>query len=378
MRGPIVVSVFVRIIATIAALIGGVGVLLAQTGPISPARDRQAASRPVTRDEALWNAIQALLQEEPPEAAPYPARLADALAQRRQLLEQLRIYLSVYPGGPRRDQAVQLELRTLSEVATLSGGAYGPLCQRVREYIGRPPSEAALYEAAYWAIHCRRLTRGAAGSQPTSASVLEADAAVLAEYRAYIEQYSRSRHVPRMATVLFDAAAARGDEEAMRWVVNQVSRDFPGHAVTALLAARQRRHAAVGRPFALRFEDADGKRIDTAVWEGSVVLIVVWAGFSGKARACVREIEALRRERRDVRVCGVNLDESEERMQAASGALGLSWPQLHDGLGWANRFAREWAVREVPTVFVVDREGCLVGVGGERDWRELVAAVADN
>ena len=112
--------------------------------------------------------------------------------------------------------------------------------------------------------------------------------------------------------------------------------------------------------------------------KGRPVLIVVWAGFSPRARACAREVEAFRREQPGLQVVGVNLDGSEKQMDAACRELGLTWAQFNDGLGWANRFARRWGVRKVPTVFVVDRQGRLLGWGGDEGWRELAAAALQN
>jgi hypothetical protein len=360
-----------------AILIGMSGTVFGQARSTVPVRSAQPSSRPASRDELLWGRIQALTQE-PPRVEPYSVYLDAVLARRRQLLEQVRIYLSVYPGGPRRDDAVRLELNTLSEIATLSGGAYEPLCRRVEEYLRRPPSEAALHEAAYWAIQCRRLGRTSATSQPSSAPVACIDAGLLAEYRAYVERYPRSRYVPRMVTMLFDAAAARGDRDAMRQLVVQLSRDFSDHAVTALLAAQLRRYEAIGQPFALTLETVDGRRIDTADLQGRPVLIVVWAGFSERARACAGDIEALRRVHPELHVVGVNLDDSEQRMHAACRALGLAWPQVHDGLGWASRFTLEWGIHSIPALFAVDRRGRLAGVSEDEGWRVLAATVLEN
>jgi hypothetical protein len=367
-----------RRVGTLLTLLSGASATLwAQSRPVVPPTAEAPASQPRSRDEALWLEICGL-DRQVALTKPFPDNVAAALQARRRLLEKARLYLSAYPGGPRRDEVVPLELRTLFEIATLSAGAYGPLQERVAAYLRHPPSDAALYEAAYWAIHCRRLARASAGSQPSSAPVTRLDADLLDAYRAYIERYPRSRYVPRMATLLFEAAAGRGDEDAMRQLVTQLGRDFPRHAVTELLAAQLRRGEAVGRPFALAFEAAGGTQVDTAAWKGRPVLVVVWAGFSAPARLCVARIEAFRRERPELHVVGINLDESEERMNAVCAELGLAWPQFNDGMGWANRFALGWGIRTLPQVFVVDRQGRLAGSSGAAGWRELAAAVLEN
>ncbi len=347
------------------------------TAVVAQSRSTLPESQPVSRDEALWQEIlaanRALSATEP-----YSQNVEAALQPRRTLLERARVYLSAYPGGRRRDEVVRLELKALFEIGTLSGGRYQPLQKQVEEYLRHPPSEVALYEAAYWKIRCERLARIAATSQPSSAPVTGNDPALHQAYRSYIQQYPRSRHVPRMATELFDAAAAAGDLAEQRRLAGLLGQHFKGHAVTELLAAQLRRHEAVGEPFSLTFQTIDGSEVDTARWKGRPVLIVVWAGFSERSRACVREIEALRSQQPDLQVVGVNLDDAEQKMTAACRELGLTWRQYNDGMGWANRFVRQWGVRAVPWVFVVDRRGRLVGSSGAAGWRQLALSALEN
>lgn len=359
-----------------AIMIGMSATVLAQSRPASPGAEAPS-SRPVSRDEALWEEI-AELDREPGRAEATPAGDDAALQRRKTLLEKVRHYLTAYPGGPRRDEAVRVELRALFEIGTLSGGAYRPLRERVEEYLRHPSGEGAQYEAAWWAIRCRRLAPGAAASPPSSsAPVGRYDNELLDAYREYVRRYPRSPYVPRMAAELYEAAGDRGDRDEQRRMVAQLRRDFTEHVVTLLLTARLERSEAVGRPFSLAFDTADG-RIDTAEWRGRPVLIVVWAGFSEGSRACAAEVEAFRREHGELRVVGVNLDESEEQMNVACSKLGLAWPQFNDGMGRANRFALKWGVRAVPWVFVLDRQGRLVGSSGAGGWRRLAGSVLEN
>jgi hypothetical protein len=362
-----------RAVTVLVIALAAAPAALAQMTRPAPPTAQAPTSRPLSRDEALWCEIQELDQPLPA-TEPFAEHLKKTLRRRKALLAKARLYLAAYPGGPRRDDVVRLELRTLFDIGTLSGGTYVPLCRRVNECLQHPPSELALHEAAYWGIYCRRLSRGAT-SRPSSAPVTAPDDELLAEYCNYVAQYPLSRYVPRMANVLFEAAARSGDRDTQRALTAQLRRNFPDHPVTALLAACLRRQEAIGRPFALAFETADGERIDTAAWEGSPVLIVVWAGFDSEARACVAQVEAFRRAHAELQVVGVNLDESDKQMSVACQELGLAWPQFNDGRGWANRFALEWGVREVPTVFLVGRQGRLVAVAGAADWREPVSAV---
>ncbi|HUU95871.1 MAG TPA: TlpA disulfide reductase family protein [Phycisphaerae bacterium] len=355
------------------------GMLWAQTGVAvgDAAQVSDAASQPVSRDEALWQEIltlhEALVARQAGGAPPSAA----ALPRRRTLLERVGLYLTLYPGGPHRDEAVRLELTMLFEIAALSGGEFERLAARVRDYLHNPPSERVLHEAAYWAIFCERLKRSTA-TQPTSVPVTDPDASLLAAYRQYVERYPASRYMPRLATILFEQARRVGDRQTMRRLVKRLSEAFPDHAVTALLTAQLRREEAVGGAFWLRFRGVDGNWVDTREHAGRVVLIVVWAGFDAAARECAASVDAFRQAHPQVRVVGVNLDATRDQMSGACDALGIDWPQFNDGLGWANEFARTWGVRRIPGVFIVDRAGRLVGFAGDRAWEQLAAHALEN
>ena len=38
---------------------------------------------------------------------------------------------------------------------------------------------------------------------------------------------------------------------------------------------------------------------------------------------------------------------------------GLAWPQHFDGKGWENRFAQQYGIFSIPTMWLVDRQGKL-------------------
>ena len=390
------------------------GLCVATLGLLAPARSGVAQSRAArtssrpapathpaqetpatTREEALWQRIRALTQPVPA-TQPYEKWFAAAQGQRGALLGRVQLYLTLYPGGTHRDEAVRLELSTLFELGTLGDRGLGPLSERVAAYLQQPPSQAVLEEAAYWEILCRRwadtteLARPRAetgepagpraganqagerpASAPTSAPALVADARLLAAYRDYVARYPRSRYVPRMASLLFDDAARRADRDAMRDIVAALRASFPDHALTAALEGQWQCVQAVGRPFWLTFQTADNRQVDTRTYQGAPVLIVVWAGFDAGARACVQSVERFRAAYPNLRVVGVNLDDTAEQAAAAARKLAVSWPQFCDGLGWGGEFVRTWGVRHIPLVFVVDRDGRLIGSAGEEGWEAL-------
>ncbi len=118
-------------------------------------------------EEALWEQI-AALGNEPAATQPYAAWFDNVIRQREARLSQLQLYQTLYPGGAHRLEVAKLELQTLFDLGSLRGGAYGPLCDRVRKYLRIDrPDDPVQWEAAYWEILCHRLAWGGSASQPT-------------------------------------------------------------------------------------------------------------------------------------------------------------------------------------------------------------------
>ena len=337
----------------------------------------QPAARPTdaSAEETLWQRI-ATLHATPPTSQPFEQWFVTAQRRDALLRDQLRLYLTLYPGGQHRDEAIRIELANLFELGTLRGGDLAPLRARIAEILRAPPSPAAEEEAAYAELLCQP---GEPGPPPpptrqaTTAPIRPLDIDLPAAYRRYIARYPRGRHVPRLATRLFEEAARHADREGMRAIAEHLGTHFPNHEETEMVLGTWNRLESVGRPFWAALRTIDERTLDTREYVGHSVLIVVWAGFDDAARQCVQRVEQFRCTYPDVRVIGVALDETADATRVAARALGIEWPQCNDGRGWGDEFTRNWGVRQVPFVFVIDRAGMLAGATGGDNWERLAA-----
>jgi hypothetical protein len=323
-----------------------------------------------SRERQLWEQIE-VLKPQPLATQPYAGWFVAARARAELLQQRAHLYLTLYPGGAHRDEAVQLELNSLFELGALHGGTIDRLCDRVTELLRAPPSPAAAAEAAYWAIQCRRGSKLGTTSQPATAAMEIPDADLLDAYHDYLQQYPASRYAPRLAEHLFEDAQRRGDNAAMTSILEQMRAHFPHDATTTMLKARWRRATAVGELFSPELKTLDGHALDWREYAGHPVLVVVWAGFDAGACAEVEAVERLRSAHPDMRVIGINLDDGPDEAVAASRRLGIDWPQCNDGLSWGGEFARTWGVERIPTTFVLDRAGRLLGVAEGAQWATL-------
>jgi thiol-disulfide isomerase/thioredoxin len=125
------------------------------------------------------------------------------------------------------------------------------------------------------------------------------------------------------------------------------------------------RFDSAGHLFDMKFSDAlTGKSFDIDQVRGHVVLIDFWATW---CEPCMAKIPLLREIQRKygpkgLVVVGVSLDDSKEKMIEVARRENMTWPELFDGKGWSSPFSSSHGIYEIPTAFLVDRNGKLSDV----------------
>lgn len=314
---------------------------------------------PTTTETALWQQVCAT-RVSPPISGLRP----DFAAARRRcesVAAAAQRYLTIYPGGAHRAEAVRCLMFALFEAGALSGGDFSELRGRIDWYAAHGTTDERA-EAAYWR------------------SVLRLDAPPATQPSADASE-ATDLPAPLAAEALrerFDAASRADDRDAMRRIADALARDCPDAGVTRDVRAILARLDAVGNPFHVSFTDADGRSLDTSAWVGAPVAIVVWESGDAASRATLVEAEALRRANPELRLVGVNLDVRLTDCQRTCAAAQIEWPQWSAGLGAAHPFARAWGVERSPMVFVIGRDGRLRGATGDERWKSLVRGALER
>ena len=169
-------------------------------------------------------------------------------------------------------------------------------------------------------------------------------------------------------------------------LVKQIKADFRGTQFVAelekreaaQLAAQKIRAALVpGTKFPdFNEKDMSGKPLSIASHQGHVVLLDFWATSSASCRAELPFVMSAydKYHDRGFEIIGISLDQDRAKFIEFTQAMGLAWPQYFDGQGWQNNLAVTYGVERIPTTYLLDEEGKIIGK--DLHGEALPAAVA--
>jgi thiol-disulfide isomerase/thioredoxin len=158
------------------------------------------------------------------------------------------------------------------------------------------------------------------------------------------------------------AEAQKAAAEAERMLV-QVVEKYAGVADLAEGARAELfelRHLALGKVAPdIEGTDGAGKKFKLSDYRGRVVVLEFWAGWCNVCLAMVPHQRALvkRLEGQPFALLGVNVDDNREALQKVEAAQQIPWRSWFDGRG--GPIGKQWNIRFLPTLFVLDAKGVI-------------------
>lgn len=280
-------------------------------------------------------------------------------------------FLKAYPDDAMADRYTMARLRALYWTATARGHELDP----IEDELGRIDLEKArpaVREAAsYWRARLARdrLVREwvALGEQPP----VVGPGARMEEFpgapQRLEDEYAR-RHAttPSGAAICrrraIQALAKRNLEQAAQWI-DLLEKNLPNDAMLDSLKGELRLLGGLGEVWAPALKSVDGKSVDWNSLRGRVTLVVFWSPRFRPSVTLLRRAQAVvSAHPEDVAIVTIGIDDDPTSAAAVVGELGLTGPNVHDGLGWRSPVARQYGVRVLPIALFLDRDGRLAAI----------------
>ena len=195
------------------------------------------------------------------------------------------------------------------------------------------------------------------------------------EAEAWIrKQIAAAPQDSRLTSILVNVAMAL-PQPRMEAVLSELSQESTLEPSRTKATEALRTFKRVGRPLELKFTALDGRAVDLAELKGKVVLIDFWSTTCGP---CVREMPDLKNlytkfKPQGLEVVGITLDEDKNLLQRFIQKEELPWPNYYHPKGSQNPVALEFAIRSIPVVWLVDRQGVLRHLDGRDDQERKIA-----
>ena len=177
-------------------------------------------------------------------------------------------------------------------------------------------------------------------------------------------------------TMMLEAASMSLDEKFKKETFTELAglKDEKFARITDRAKAELKKMNALGNPVAIKFTAVDGRKVDLSKMKGKVVLIDFWATWCGP---CVAEIPNVKKtyaklHKKGFEIVGISLDSKEDKLTEFVADKGMSWPQHFDGKGRSNAIAKEFGIRSIPAMWLIDTNGNLVDMSARHNLEEKV------
>lgn len=117
-----------------------------------------------------------------------------------------------------------------------------------------------------------------------------------------------------------------------------------------------------------KLENLNGIEVELSDYHGKVVFLNFWATWCGPCRYEMPSMEKLYNEFKEagLEILAINLGETAPVVKEFMEEYNLSFPALLDK---DNSVAQVYGVRSIPTTYLIDRDGHILGMAvGAREW----------